>query len=293
MASKILKQINDLASRYGTDDGLPNAKLPFLYVAFFESTAPPLPHLTKPTISIITQGTKQIILGKKTLEYKAGEAFINSVDLPLTIHMSKVSQKKPLLSIGIALSPAIISSLIIDLDSKKYPSTVSGAKIAVASEELLDAVFRLLKLLDQPEDIPILGEALEREIHWRILKSDLGTIAAQLSQSGNHTIQITKAIKWIQKNYNKTLKVAHLAKLSAMSSTSFHRHFRLITSMSPVQYQKKIRLQEARIRLMSSNDDVASVGFAVGYESPSQFSREYCREFGVPPKRDSKFYGPS
>lgn len=293
MTSKALKQINDLASRYGTDDGLPNAKLPFLHVAFFESTAPPLFHLAKPTISIITQGAKQIILGKKTLEYKAGEVFINSVDLPLTVHMSKVSPKKPLLSIGIALNPAIISSLIIDLDSKKYPLTISGAKTAVASEELLDATLRLLKLLDQPEDIPILGAALEREIHWRVLRSDLGVIAAQLSQNGNHTVQIVKAIKWIQTNFNQTLKVADLAKLSAMSSTSFYRHFRQVTSMSPVQYQKKIRLQEARIRLMSSNDDVASIGFAVGYESPSQFSREYCREFGVPPKRDSKLYGAS
>lgn len=286
--SNRMTQLKDLVSRYGTDGTAPCAQIPFLYIARFDSVVPPLYHLAEPTVSIMVQGTKRILLDEKIIEYKAGEALVNSVGLPMTVHMSNPTKNKPLLAIGISLNPSIIASLMFA--AKKQKSTVAGFKVANPSENLMDAVLRIMKLLDHPEDIPVLAKALEKEIHWRILQSDLGGVAAQLGRSANHTMQIGNAINWIRANFNKTLRIERLAKLSAMSPTSFHRHFRRATSMSPIQYQKKIRLQEARVRLMSSEDNIASVGFAVGYESPSQFSREYRREFGVSPKGNSQSY---
>jgi AraC-like DNA-binding protein len=284
MKSNLFYGLKDLVSRHGRNDSRPCEMLPFLYVTRFDSTMPPIHHLAEPTVSIMLQGSKKILLDEMILNYRAGEALINSIDLPITVHMSKATKKQPIVALGIALNPSIIASLLIE--SKKQKLIGVGMKVASASEDLLDAAFRLVKLLDHPEDIPVLGAALEREFHWRVLQSEFGIVAGQLGQRGNHTIQIGNAVSWIRKNFNKIIRIEHLAKLAAMSPTSFHRHFRMVTSFSPVQYQKKIRLQEARIRLMSTQGNISSIGFEVGYDSPSQFSREYRREFGVSPKND-------
>jgi transcriptional regulator GlxA family with amidase domain len=171
------------------------------------------------------------------------------------------------------------------------PFNGSGGRaigVSKLTDELVESVVRLLRLLGKPSDIPILALAIEREIHWRLLTGPQGARMRQIGSTHSHTFQVSSAIRWIRANYRETLRIDTLARIAGMSVTSFHRRFREVTSMTPIQFQKHIRLQEARMRLLSSKDDVTTVGVSVGYESPSQFSREYRRLFGAPPGRDGE-----
>ena len=193
-----------------------------------------------------------------------------------------------MLGVGIALRPKAIANLLLDIGSTETVRTYTPAGIGVSTltDELIDAVIRLLRLIGKPSDIPVLGPSIEREILWRLLGGPQGATVRQLGSADSHTFQISNAIRWIRSNYAETLRIETLARIAGMSVTSFHRHFREVSSMTPIQYQKYIRLQEARIRLMASGDDVTAVGSSVGYDSPSQFSREYRRLFGTAPGQD-------
>jgi transcriptional regulator GlxA family with amidase domain len=159
--------------------------------------------------------------------------------------------------------------------------------VSDATPELLDPIVRLLRLLDRPDDLRVLAPGLEREILWRLITGDQGALVRQIGLANGSLTHIARAIRWIREHYNEPLLVADLAALSGMSTSSFHRHFRAATSMTPIQFAKQIRLQEARALLMTQPANVAEIGYLVGYESPSQFSREYRRTFGVPPGRDA------
>ncbi|WCN14093.1 helix-turn-helix domain-containing protein [Marinomonas mediterranea] len=288
MNHNMLEELIDLALEYGNDGREPCSKLPFLYIACYDSFIPTLHHLAEPTASIMVQGSKTLSLDEARFTYHSGEMFINSVDLPITLHHINGSISHPSLAIGIKLNLSILRSLLQESkDDMLQPNISVGLGVGKASDELLDAVRRLIRTLKTPSDRAILAPALEREIHWRLLQSDLGGILKRLAMTKSPLKKISTAIHWIRDNFNQTIKVEQLAKLAGMSTTSLHRHFRLATSMSPIQFQKKIRLQEARMRLTSTESDVASVAFAVGYESPSQFSREYKRMYGVPPIEDA------
>lgn len=162
-----------------------------------------------------------------------------------------------------------------------------GLAVSDASPDLLDAVVRLVRLLDRPADLPILAPMIEREILWRLVTGEQGALVRQIGLADSRLRHISRAVRWIREHHAQTLRVEDLARLAGMSASPFHRHFRAVTAMTPIQFQKRIRLQEARLRLMSSTDDVAGVGFAVGYDSASQFSREYRRQFGSPPGQDA------
>ncbi|MFE2824028.1 AraC family transcriptional regulator N-terminal domain-containing protein [Streptomyces sp. NPDC059271] len=162
-----------------------------------------------------------------------------------------------------------------------------GLAVSDASPDLLDAVVRLVRLLDRPADLPILAPMIEREILWRLVTGEQGALVRQIGLADSRLRHISRAVRWIRDHHAQTLRVEDLARLAGMSASPFHRHFRAVTAMTPIQFQKRIRLQEARLRLMSSTDDVAGVGFAVGYDSASQFSREYRRQFGSPPGQDA------
>lgn len=164
-----------------------------------------------------------------------------------------------------------------------------GIAVSQANSDLLDPVIRLLRLLDRPQDIPVLAHAIEREILWRLVNGEQGTLVQQIGYADGHTMQVGRAIKWIRANYAQVLRIEELAQVAGMSITSFHRHFAGVTSLSPIQYQKQVRLQAARALLLSSSRDAADIGLEVGYESPSQFSREYRRQFGRPPRADGAF----
>jgi AraC-like DNA-binding protein len=228
------------------------------------------------------------MLGDKVFEYSAGQYLVVSVDLPIASHVVRASADEPYLAVGMTLRPATIATLLLEVAAGDHtPVEPSGMAVSDATTELLEPVVRLLRLLDRPEDIPVLRPMVEREILWRLLAGEQRAMVRQIGLADSRLSQISHAIGWIRVHYAETFRIEDLARLAAMSVSSFHRHFRAVTAMSPLQYQKQIRLQEARARLLTESEDVAAVGFRVGYDSPSQFSREYSRLFGAPPGRDA------
>jgi AraC-like DNA-binding protein len=193
----------------------------------------------------------------------------------------------PSLAMGLVLRPAAIAPLLLETPADRRTADAVAMTTGDASVELLDAVLRLLRLLDSPLDAPVLAPLIEREILWRLLTGPHGPVVRQIGLADSALTHIGRAIRWIRENYAEPVRMADLARLAGMSQSAFHRHFRAITSMSPLQFQKRIRLQEARSLLLGRPDDVAGVGHLVGYDSPTQFNREYRRLFGAPPGRDA------
>jgi AraC-like DNA-binding protein len=249
--------------------------------------ARPSHHVYEPIFGVVAQGAKRTMLGDKVFEYSAGQYLVVSVDLPIASHVVRASADEPYLAVGMTLRPANIATLLLEVAAGDHTAVEpSGMAVSDATTELLEPVVRLLRLLDRPEDIPVLRPMVEREILWRLLAGEQRAMVRQIGLADSRLSQISHAIRWIRVHYAETFRIEDLARLAAMSVSSFHRHFRAVTAMSPLQYQKQIRLQEARARLLAESEDVAAVGFSVGYDSPSQFSREYSRLFGAPPGRD-------
>lgn len=248
----------------------------------------PIHSIDEPVFAVIAQGAKRTVLADRVFEYRAGHYLVASVELPVTSCVVHASEKTPFLGLGLTLKPELIASILLETSSTD-PGVVArlGIHVSEAPAELLEAVVRLLRLLDRPADIAVLRPLIEREIVWRLLCGEQGVMVRQIGLADSRLSRIRRAIRLIRERYAEPLEIEELAKQSAMSPTSFHRHFRAATAMSPLQYQKQIRLQHARSRLMANGDDVAKVGFSVGYDSPSQFSREYTRFFGAPPGRDA------
>ena len=197
------------------------------------------------------------------------------------------SADQPYQVAALALDPATIAGLLIDLPTVGEADVEMGIGISAMTPELMDPLLRLTRLLDVPGDAPVMAPMLEREILYRVLQGPQGAILRQIAQSDSRLSRVRRAIDWIRQHYREPLRIDHLAALAGMSSSSFHRHFKAVTAISPLAYQKQIRLQEARRRLIAVPADAARVAYAVGYESPSQFSREYARLFGLPPLRDA------
>ena len=247
----------------------------------------PINGIYEPAFAVVAQGAKRTMLGDKVFEYGAGKYLVVSVDLPIVGNVVRASNEEPYLAFVSTLKPAAIAALLLETaTSDSGAAAPSGLAVSEASTELLDPIARLLRLLDRPDDVAVLGPMLEREILWRLLTGEQGGTVRQIGLADSRLSQVSRAIRWIRAHYAETLRIEDLAQVAGMSASSFHRHFRAVTAMSPLQYQKQIRLQEARARLLADSEDVAAVGFAVGYDSPSQFSREYSRLFGASPGRD-------
>ena len=259
-------------------------------VTLMRADAPTLPvgALHKPLLCIVAQGRKRVLLGEKLFEYDSAKYLIASVDLPITGAVCEASARTPYLAMSFALDPAILAAMLLDMPQsgdggKPFP----GLAVSPMTADLLDPVLRLLRLLDRPADSAMLAPLAEREILYRLLLGPQGPMLRQIALADSRLSQIARAIGWIKDNYEQPLRIEALAAIAHMSPSSLHRHFKQVTAMSPLQFQKRIRLQEARRRVLGQQGDAASVGFAVGYESPSQFSREYSRLFGAPPGRDA------
>jgi AraC-like DNA-binding protein len=247
----------------------------------------PINGVYEPAFAVVAQGAKRTMLGDKVFEYGAGKYLVVSVDLPIVGNVVRASSEEPYLAFAFTLKPAAIAALLLETaTSDSAAAEPSGLAVSEASIELLDPIARLLRLLDRPDDVAVLGPMLEREILWRLLTGEQGGTVRQIGLADSRLSQVSRAIRWTRAHYAETLRIEDLAQVAGMSASSFHRHFRAVTAMSPLQYQKQIRLQEARARLLADSEDVAAVGFAVGYDSPSQFSREYSRLFGASPGRD-------
>lgn len=236
---------------------------------------------TGTVFALIAQGSKRLSLGDRVYDYGPGQYLVASVDLPITGHYTRA----PALGFGLVLRPAAIAELLLDGVETGPPP--SGLGVSDAPEALLDAVVRMVQLLDHPADQAVLAPMLEREILWRLLSGPLGPTVRGIGVADSSLTAIGRAVRWITEHYDRAFRVDEIARSCGMSVSAFHRHFVAVTALSPIQFQKQIRLQRSRLLLLGGTDDVGSVAFRVGYESVSQFSREYRRQFGLPPGRDA------
>jgi AraC-like DNA-binding protein len=288
-----LARMKDSITRHA-GEGLTSTALPGVSVVCSRTTTEPLCGIAEPTLAVVAQGIKNTALNGRDFTYGAGQFLVVSVDLPVIGHITQSSAEQPFLAFVLELRPQRIAALLLETapTATVGPEAVdvvpAGLAVSDATPELLDATARLLALLDAPGDAAALAGGVEREILWRLLTGPQGATVRQIGLADSRLAHVARAIRWIRSHYDETLRVGELAALATMSVSSFHRHFRAVTSMSPIQYQKQIRLHQARARLLAEPGDVTGAGYAVGYDSPSQFSREYRRMFGVPPSHDAR-----
>lgn len=259
-------------------------------LVFFRTSAPepPTAFTYEPGLILVAQGAKQLILGAETYRYDETNYLITSFNLPAWCHVIQASAAKPYLCARLDFDMTRLGEMLAAAAlAGSGESGGRGLSVSPLDHGLLDAMLRLVRLLDQPGDLAVIGPLIEREIMYRLLTGPQGPMLRQLVTAGSRSQQIARAIEWLKQNFAVSLRIDELAAEVAMSASSLHHHFRAITAMSPLQYQKQLRLQEARRLLLTEQGDVASIAHRVGYQSPSQFSREYSRQFGAPPLRDA------
>jgi AraC-like DNA-binding protein len=256
----------------------------------WETPTEPTSYMLAPSICLIGQGRKRLFLGEDTYVYDTHRFLITSVDLPVVTQIIEATPEKPYLGLTMEMDLRVIAQLMLDnhMSSTHQPNDRRGIAVSEVSIPLLDAFNRLLDLLEHPNDISALAPLIQQEIFYRLLQGEQGSRLRQITSIGNHGYQIAKAIDWLKVNFSKPIKVAELAGKVGLSVSAFHNHFRSMTAMSPLQFQKKMRLNEARRLMLTEHIDASKAAFEVGYESPSQFNREYSRLFGAPPMRDIK-----
>jgi len=256
----------------------------------WEAPTEPESYMLAPSVCLIGQGRKRLFLGEAAYVYDAHRFLITSVDLPVVTHIIEASADKPYLGLTMELDLRVIAQLM--LNDERPPGRASNDRLGVAvsalSPPLLDAFNRLLDLLEHPGDIAALAPLVQQEIFYRLLTGEQGLRLRQIASAGNHGFRIARAIEWLKVNFNKPLRIEELASKVGLSTSAFHSHFRSTTAMSPLQFQKRMRLIEARRLMLTEQIDASRAAFRVGYESPSQFNREYSRQFGAPPMRDIK-----
>lgn len=252
------------------------------------SPTPPCRTTYHPGVIVVAQGSKQVNLGRSSFIYDASHFLLTAVDLPIVSWVAEATEKAPCLVLSLKLEMSMVRELLSreEIHIAEPHSDRPAMSVSETTPEFLNACCRLLDLLDSPQDIPFLSSLIQREIVYRILRGPAGVRLRAVATLGGQSQRTAKAIAWIAANYAKPLRVEELAELAGMGVSTLHHHFRALTSMSPLQYQKQIRLQSARSLMLNDRLDAAGAAFAVGYESPTQFSREYSRFFGQPPMRD-------
>ncbi|MFV0359874.1 AraC family transcriptional regulator N-terminal domain-containing protein [Tropicimonas sp.] len=258
--------------------------VPGLVVSSATAPSGPFHGVYQPSLCVVLQGAKVSYLGAHPYRYDAGKCLIASLDVPIRAEITDASPDIPYVAIALGIEPSVVAELLLEQDCGE-PPTSAALGVHPLPDELHDPLRRLLALPERPGDIPVLAPMIRREIVWRLLSGPQGTALRQIGLADSRMGRIGRATAWIRDHFTEPLSVPHLAALAAMSPATFHRHFRTATGMTPVQYRKRLRLQEAR-RLLLDGADVARTGYTIGYESASQFSREYRRLFGAPPGRD-------
>jgi AraC-like DNA-binding protein len=251
-------------------------------------TAPtaPCPATYEPNVTVIAQGRKRIELGTRVFNYDESRYLLTSLDLPVVSQVVEASEKVPFLALMLKIEMPVIRDLMSQEEIPSMPSDSPAMAISETTAGLLNACCRLVELLDTPEDIPFLSGLIQREILYRILKGPEGGRLRAIATLGDQNQRTAKSIAWIRANYIQPLRVEDLAKIAGMAVSTLHHRFLELTAMSPLRYQKQLRLQAARSRMLVDGVDAATAAFEVGYESASQFNREYSRLFGQPPMRD-------
>jgi AraC-like DNA-binding protein len=288
-----LEQLRTLIARYVRPDE--TTAIDGVLLSSADTVGEPRPSPSGTVFALIAQGAKRLSIGDRVYDYRAGQYLVASVDLPVTGHYVRASPREPALGFGLVLRPSTIASVLLEADPLWSSRSSRGAAaaappglgVADAGPELLDAVLRMVALLGSPHDRAVLAPMLEREIVWRLLTGPLGSSVRQFGLADSSVTQIGRAVRWINEHHAQPFRVDDLAHSCGMSTSAFHRKFYAVTALTPIQFQKQIRLHRSRLLLMTGLDDVATVGYQVGYDSPSQFNREYRRQFGLPPGRDA------
>lgn len=277
-----LRRLASGARNRRTETGIPR-------VAMVQGKVPEheLSAVYEPMINLILRGSKTMSVGDRVLHYDAATYFVMSVGLPAVGQVRPAATGEPYLAVSLSLEPRIIADLLSDLlipaDDRRFDR---GFSVAPVTPELLDAWLRMLRLMEHPHEIPALAPVYEREILFRVLQGPHGTMLRDIGLPDTASARIDTAIQWIRQNFTAPLRIETLAGMVAMSPSAFHRHFKAVTALSPLQYQKRVRLLAARARLIAGEGGITAIAHDVGYESPTQFSREYARTFGRPPSRD-------
>jgi AraC-like DNA-binding protein len=292
--AETLNQQSELArliDRHIQADGIHASAIPRLVLIRASQPSEPMPTVYEPALCIVAQGRKQTMLAEEVYFYGPEQYLVVTVDLPVVGQVIEASPKKPYLSVCLNLDPGQLSELMMELGEKapRNPQAERlglGLSISPMEPALVDAVVRLLRLLETPRDIPILAPLIEREILYRLLSGAYSERSRQIALADNRMVSVNRAITWIKQNYAEPFRIETIAREARLSPSALHHSFKSVTAMSPLQYQKQLRLQEARRLMLAQSLDAATASHHVGYESPSQFSREYSRLFGAPPSRD-------
>ncbi|MGN7293167.1 AraC family transcriptional regulator N-terminal domain-containing protein [Rhizobium sp. SAFR-030] len=286
-----LNELAELIAQHTREDGVFSTAIPRLSLVRMSAPTEPTLSVQQPSLCVIAQGIKHVTLADELFEYGPARHLIASADLPISGRVIEATAEQPYFSLKLDLDISALTAMMMEVrpaEMSAGPSKVCGKALCVSrtDPQLLDAAVRLVRLLNTPEDIPYLAPLVERELLYRLMRGEQAEKLRRLLMPESRLAQVNRAISWIRTNYDKPFSIDHVAREARMSTSSLHEHFREVTAMSPLQYQKQLRLQEARRLILAEALDAASAAHRVGYDSPSQFSREYRRLFGAPPIQD-------
>lgn len=284
---KTLNEIAALIARHVSKDGFHATSIERATLVRSSTLTMPMPSVYRPQLCLVAQGRKDVTMGDHIFRYSPGRYGIVTHDLPAIGHVVEATPDNPYLCLYLDFDPIMLGDLAARVPPPPgTPSPPIGKTVSDAGPGLLDATLRLLRLLDDPAALPVLGPLAEQEIIYHLLAGPDGIRMRHITSSQGRVAQIGRAIAWIGQNFRERLSIERLAAETGMSPSSLHEHFRAVTAMTPLQFQKQLRLQEARSLMLLQDIDVTTAALRVGYESPTQFSREYRRHFGEPPARD-------
>ncbi len=280
MRERVLRHTRD-----GADETQLETAVPRLSIAASRTPGEQMPGVYQPMICLVLQGAKQVTVGSRVLRYDSASCFLASMEVPAMGCIMEATPEEPYVVTALRIDFEMLGSVLAQMPPEPPTTPLAGFGVAPVTRELLIAWDSLLALLDRPEDIGVLGAGREREVLYRLLCSGHGPLLRQIGREDSRLSRVRRAVATVRDRFDQTLRIETLAEIAGMSVPTFHRHFKAATGLSPLQYQKTLRLQAAR-QLLSNSHDAARAAFAVGYESASQFSREYARQFGAPPSRD-------
>jgi len=280
---ELVERIAQVMSNDGVTEPFPG-----LHLARLSAPLEKVHSVMEPSLCVIAQGSKEVFLGDTRYQYDPFNYLLSTIELPRASQVLEASKKRPYLSLRLVLDPALVGSVMVETGHAAPPkyADVRAIDVSPLDANLLDAVVRLVRLLDSPAEAPILLPLITREIIYRLLVSAQGGRLRHLAMMGGYTPDIARAVERLRQDFDKPLRIEHLAQELGMSVSGFHHHFKAVTALSPLQFQKQLRLQEARRLMLGEDLDAASAAFRVGYQDASHFNREYKSVFGVPPMRD-------
>lgn len=283
-----MRELVDRVRRHCSGEGLQSTSIPQLQIVMSTEPSKRVHALQQPALCYVAQGTKVATVGGHIHHYAQGAYLVSTVELPVTGEVIEASQQEPYMCFMVELDPRTVYRVAKTANFDPAPPSAPGVFVAQAESTLSDAITRLVRCLDSDHERKVLAEGILHEIVYRLLCSEFGGVVSELATDGSRTQRIARAIEHLKNAYDQSIRLPELAKLAGMSVSSFHQHFKSVTTMSPLQYQKQLRLQEAYRLLTTEDTNAAEVSFRVGYQSPSQFSREYTRLFGAPPIRHAR-----